>query len=86
MGTIRNPAYGIYPKEDENTTTSSVGSLIKQSKNKGDGWWCPYCYRKDSYEWVEFNGHKKEEGSMCLICCLVSNSEMESVKKIMKTK
>ncbi len=65
MGTVRNPAYGIYPKEDRHT--SSVGSLIRQSKNKGDGWWCPWCYKKGKYGWVTPGGLTMKEGT-CDTC------------------
>ncbi len=52
---------GPYPTAVENNEecgdnfrwNSCVGGLSSKTKATGDGYWCPFCYAKGRYAWID---------------------------------
>ena len=51
MAWYENPAFGIYD-DDDRYDRGNFG--VSESKNQGDGFWCPWCHDNGIYMWANF--------------------------------
>lgn len=73
MAWYDNPAFGSYQDEEYSDVSPSKASFgVSESKNKGDGIWCPKCRINRKYTWLDFS-HKSNSGDQYKPCPIHGN-------------